>query len=105
MSGKRELLGADVIAERLTQPEWAGWEAGEACLRQTFHFRDFVVAFGWMASVALVAEKIDHHPNWTNVYRTVEVELNTHDAGGVTELDFRLASAMNKLATLHGGSR
>jgi 4a-hydroxytetrahydrobiopterin dehydratase len=50
-----------------------------------------------MASVALVAEKLDHHPDWKNVYKTVDVELNTHDAGGVTEMDFKLARRMNAL--------
>ena len=64
-----------------------------------FCFDDFVAAFGWMASVALVAERLNHHPEWRNVYATVEVELTTHDAGGLTPLDFELAAAMDRLAS------
>ena len=61
-------------------------------------FKDFNQAFGFMTRAALVAEKMDHHPEWFNVYKTVEVTLSTHDAGGVTELDVKLAQAMDKLA-------
>ena len=67
-------------------------------IAKKFVFRDFNEAFGFMARVALVAEKMDHHPEWSNVYKTVEVVLSTHDAGGVTEKDVALAKAMNKLA-------
>jgi 4a-hydroxytetrahydrobiopterin dehydratase len=61
-------------------------------------FRDFNEAFGFMTRAALVAEKLDHHPEWFNVYDKVEVTLATHDAGGVTERDVELAAAMNRLA-------
>ena len=61
-------------------------------------FRDFIEAFGWMTRVALVAERMDHHPEWPNVYSTVEVTLSTHDAGGVTELDVALAQLMDGIA-------
>ena len=61
-------------------------------------FADFNEAFGFMARVALMAEKLDHHPEWSNVYKTVDVTLSTHDAGGVTELDVKLAEAMDKFA-------
>ena len=61
-------------------------------------FKDFNQAFGFMTRAALVAEKMDHHPEWFNVYKTVEVTLSTHDAGGVTELDVKLAEAMDKIA-------
>jgi 4a-hydroxytetrahydrobiopterin dehydratase len=61
-------------------------------------FKDFNAAFGFMTRAALVAEKLDHHPEWSNVYKTVDVTLSTHDAGGVTELDVKLAQAMNALA-------
>ncbi|MCH7707385.1 MAG: 4a-hydroxytetrahydrobiopterin dehydratase, partial [Myxococcales bacterium] len=54
--------------------------------------------FGWMSSVALVAESMNHHPEWRNVYATVEVELTSHDAGGITDRDFKLAKAMDRLA-------
>lgn len=67
-------------------------------IARKFVFKDFNEAFGFMARSALVAEKLDHHPEWSNVYKTVDVTLSTHDAGGLTELDIKLAEAMNKLA-------
>lgn len=75
-----------------------GWEYDGGKLRARFQFPDFNAAFGFMARVALVAEKMDHHPEWSNVYNRVEVTLLTHDADGITERDFRLARAMNELA-------
>jgi 4a-hydroxytetrahydrobiopterin dehydratase len=77
-----------------------GWSAvaGRDAITKTFQFKDFNAAFGFMARVALVAERMDHHPEWKNVYRTVEVTLSTHDAGGVTQLDLRLAGAMEAIA-------
>lgn len=78
--------------------EIPGFSLANGKLARRFEFADFVTAFGWMASVALVAEKLDHHPEWKNVYKTVDVELTTHDAGGVTEMDFKLARRMNQLA-------
>jgi 4a-hydroxytetrahydrobiopterin dehydratase len=82
----------------------AGWgEAdGGKALERTFTFRDFNEAFGFMARAALVAEKSDHHPDWRNVYKTVEVSLSTHDAGGVTARDVALAKAMNEIAAKLG---
>ena len=78
----------------------AGWSevAGRDAITKKFVFKDFNEAFGFMTRAALVAEKMDHHPEWFNVYKTVEVTLSTHDAGGVTELDVKLAEAMNELA-------
>jgi 4a-hydroxytetrahydrobiopterin dehydratase len=78
----------------------AGWKEveGRSAIHRKFTFADFSGAFGWMARVALVAEKLDHHPEWSNVYRTVDVTLSTHDAGGLTALDIRLATEMNRLA-------
>lgn len=68
-------------------------------LKKTFKFKDFVSAFGFMTKVALIAEKMDHHPQWTNVYNTVSFELSTHDAGDVvTEKDQKLAKAIDALA-------
>ena len=67
-------------------------------ISRTFTFGDFNEAFGFMTRAALVAEKLDHHPEWFNVYDKVEVTLATHDAGGVTERDVELAAAMNRLA-------
>jgi len=78
----------------------AGWSEvkGRDAINRTFTFKDFNEAFGFMARAALVAEKLDHHPEWFNVYNKVEVTLATHDAGGVTERDVTLAEAMNRLA-------
>ena len=77
-----------------------GWRevAGRDAITRKFVFKDFNEAFGFMARAALVAEKLDHHPEWSNVYKTVEVTLSTHDAGGLTELDIKLAQTMDKLA-------
>jgi 4a-hydroxytetrahydrobiopterin dehydratase len=77
-----------------------GWAMaqGRDAIAKRFVFRDFNAAFGWMTRVAMVAEKMDHHPEWSNVYRTVEVTLSTHDAGGLTGLDIELAQAMDRLA-------
>ncbi len=69
-------------------------------ISKKFEFRDFNQAFGFMTRVALVAEKMDHHPEWFNVYKKVEVTLSTHDAGGVTELDVKLAEAMDRIASV-----
>ena len=76
---------------------WSLEEDGAAIAR-TFTFRNFSEAFGFMTRVALAAEKLDHHPEWSNVYKTVEVRLTTHDAGGLTSLDFDLARKMDRAA-------
>ncbi len=78
----------------------AGWSEvkGRDAIHKTFTFKDFNAAFGFMTRVALMAEKMDHHPEWSNVYRTVEVTLSTHDAGGLTEKDVALAQFMNSIA-------
>ena len=87
-------------ARRTALAKLAGW--GEVkdrdAISRTFTFRDFNEAFGFMTRAALVAEKLDHHPEWFNVYDKVEVTLATHDAGGVTERDIELAAAMDRLA-------
>jgi 4a-hydroxytetrahydrobiopterin dehydratase len=75
----------------------AGWSLADGKLRREFKFESFVEAFGFMASAALEAEKMNHHPEWSNVYNRVTVELVTHDAKGITELDFRLAEKINAL--------
>src|SRR6201994_3844946 len=84
----------------------SGWAeiAGREAIGRSFVFKDFNEAFGFMSRVALVAEKNDHHPEWRNVYKTVEVVLSTHDAGGVTRLDVELAKAMNAIAAQLGVS-
>jgi 4a-hydroxytetrahydrobiopterin dehydratase len=78
----------------------AGWSEveGRDAIQKRFAFRDFNEAFGFMTRSALVAEKMDHHPEWLNVYNRVEVTLSTHDAGGVTERDVKLAERMNAIA-------
>ena len=81
---------------------WSDVPSREA-IGRTFTFKDFNEAFGFMSRAALVAEKRDHHPEWRNVYKTVEVVLATHDADGVTELDIALAKAMNAIAKLTPG--
>ena len=77
-----------------------GWSEvkGRDAISRTFTFNDFNEAFGFMARAALIAEKLDHHPEWFNVYNKVEVTLATHDAGGVTDRDVKLAEAMDRLA-------
>jgi 4a-hydroxytetrahydrobiopterin dehydratase len=75
-----------------------GWTRKNGKLHRIFTFADFSEAFGFMARVALAAEKLDHHPDWANAWNRVTVNLSTHDAGGLTELDFRLAAEMNRLA-------
>jgi 4a-hydroxytetrahydrobiopterin dehydratase len=75
-----------------------GWELVEGKLAREYRFPDFVEAIGFMVRVAVWAEKLDHHPEWFNVYRTVRVELWTHDVDGITSLDLELAAKMNELA-------
>lgn len=94
------------MAERLTDDQiddalggLTGWSRAGDAIERTFEFTDFVEAFGFMASCALVAESMNHHPEWSNVYRTVDVRLSTHDAGGVTQLDVDLARRMSELAS------
>jgi 4a-hydroxytetrahydrobiopterin dehydratase len=79
-----------------------GWSevSGRDAISKKFVFADFNAAFGFMTRAALVAEKLDHHPEWFNVYKNVEVTLSTHDAGGLTERDIQLAEAMDKIS--HG---
>jgi 4a-hydroxytetrahydrobiopterin dehydratase len=95
---KYDKLDAASIAARLG--ELNGWKTGRegAAIEKKFVFRDFRQAFSFMTECALAAEKLDHHPEWFNVYRTVDVILTTHSAGGVTELDFQLAVLMDLAA-------
>lgn len=75
-----------------------GWTHGGEHLRRTFEFPDFVSAFAFMTRVAFAAERLGHHPDWTNVYSRVDVALSTHDRGGITSLDLELAAAMDLAA-------
>lgn len=94
----REKLGAQAVAEAMAGLE--GWTVAEDGLSigRTFTFKNFSEAFAFMTRSALAAEKLDHHPEWSNVYKTVVVKLKTHDAGGLTALDFELAKRMNRYA-------
>lgn len=89
-------IGAAEALKRL--PGWTAAEGGRDAIRRTFRFKDFNAAFGFMSRVALAAEKLDHHPEWFNVYNRVEATLATHDADGVTELDVTLAKFMDEAA-------
>jgi len=88
-------LPPEEIATRLAL--LPGWTFTDDALRRELVFADFPEAFAFMTRVALAAEKMDHHPDWSNVWNRVSVTLRTHDAGGVTELDFRLADVMQRL--------
>ena len=77
--------------------------AGRDAISRSFQFKDFNAAFGFMTRVALTAEKLDHHPEWFNVWNKVDVTLSTHDAGGLTESDIQLATAMDAFARDFGG--
>ncbi len=78
----------------------AGWQevSGRDAIRKEFKFKDFNAAFGFMGRVALMAERMDHHPEWFNVYNRVEITLSTHDAGGLSERDVALAAFINSVA-------
>ena len=91
-----EKLDITQVDERLANIP--GWSLQDDKLHRDFKFDNFVHAFGFMTSVAMEAEKMDHHPEWSNVYNRVSVDLVTHSAGGITELDFVLAEKMNVLA-------
>ena len=95
-----EKLTGEALDTALAPLLAAGWTRteGRDAIQKTFEFKGFVHAFGFMTSVALVAEKLRHHPEWSNVYNKVDVTLTTHDADGLTELDMKLARRMEALA-------
>jgi len=95
MAKKLDAAARHALAQRL--PQWQ-LVAGRDAIQRTFAFKDFNEAFGFMARTALVAEQMNHHPEWRNVWNRVEVTLSTHDAGGLTELDLTLAEAMDRIA-------
>ena len=90
----------DEAARKSLAARVPGWTTvdGRDAIRKTFSFKDFNAAFGFMTRAALVAEQMNHHPEWFNVWNRVEVTLSTHDAGGLTERDLKLAEAMDKIA-------
>jgi len=102
MAAKNGKLSA---AERkAAMTELKGWKdaLGRDAIHKVFHFVDFNGAFGFMTRVALMADKFDHHPEWSNVYNRVEVTLTTHDSGGVTKKDLQLARAMDRVFDRRG---
>lgn len=98
MTERLELSEIESRLEALNRESDGDWALKEDKLCASFRFRDFVSAFGFMAEVALMAERMNHHPEWFNVYATVDVALTTHDAEGITSLDFELAAAMDRAA-------
>lgn len=92
------------VAETLKAlPDWSAAPGDRPAILRKLVFADFNAAFGFMTRVALLADKMDHHPEWSNVYNRVEVLLTTHDAGGVTELDIRMARFIDEAAKALGG--
>lgn len=92
----RTVLPQNEVEARLRELE--GWRLENGRLLRELEFADFIEAFGFMARIALVAQAMDHHPDWTNVYNRVRIELHTHDAGGITARDFELARRIDELA-------
>jgi 4a-hydroxytetrahydrobiopterin dehydratase len=92
----RERLTDEQLADALQHLD--GWSIDEGRLLRELKFDDFIQAFGFMASVALVAQQMDHHPDWTNVYDRVRIHLHTHDRGGITDRDVELATRIEALA-------
>ena len=90
----------DAAQRKAALDELAGWKMveGRDAITRTLKFADFSEAFGFMTRVALAAEKLDHHPEWSNVWNRVEITLSTHDAGGLTDRDLKLAKIIDKLA-------
>lgn len=96
MTQDNRRLSADEIETAIAALE--GWELVDEKLYRAYSFRDFIGAMGFMVQVAMVAEVLNHHPDWSNRYRTVRVWLETHDVGGISSLDIELATKMNELA-------
>jgi 4a-hydroxytetrahydrobiopterin dehydratase len=90
----RKLETAEIAERMKTLPLWT---LGDDKLHREFAFEGFVAAFGFMTRVALIAERMDHHPEWSNVYNRVSITLNTHDVAGLSERDFKLAHAIDAL--------
>lgn len=97
-----EKLDADTRAAALAQLDGWSHDKDRDAISRKFVFRNFVEAFGFMSQSALIAEKLNHHPEWSNVYKTVLVTLTTHDCDGLSELDIKFAKAMDKMAIVYG---
>lgn len=96
MSDEYQKLSEEQIKQELTKLN--GWTVANGKLTRTFEFKDFNEAFGFMTRVAMEVEKLNHHPEWFNVYNKVKIELVTHDVNGISNYDFRLASIINRIA-------
>ena len=94
MADRKTLLTEDQITEWL--PGVPRWERNDVTLHRELTFRDFTEAFGFLTMVALAAEKLNHHPDWSNSWNKVVIDVTNHDAGGLTEIDFELATAIDK---------
>jgi 4a-hydroxytetrahydrobiopterin dehydratase len=94
----------DKAARKQAMSTLSSWKKtrGRDAIEKTFVFADFNAAFAWMSRVAMMAEKLDHHPEWSNVYKTVKVTLTTHDAGGLSDLDVKMARFMDNTAGAAG---
>jgi 4a-hydroxytetrahydrobiopterin dehydratase len=92
-------MTSEEIDARLATGEFPGWSVIDGKLHKEYAFADFVHAFGFMATAAIAIEKMNHHPEWRNVYNRVTVDLTTHDAGGITVKDFNLASLLDSVAS------
>jgi len=88
----------NIINPKVAVKELDGWTGGDDFITKIFKFKDFVEAFSFMTNIAMIAEKMNHHPEWYNVYNRVDITLTTHDSGGVTEKDISLAKAMEMAA-------
>ncbi len=91
-----KLTGAERTTALNGLPDWT-LVSGRDAIKKSFKFKDFSEAWGFMSRVALLAEKLDHHPEWSNVWNRVEITLSTHDAGGLTQRDIALADAIGRL--------
>jgi len=98
MVTKLETIEIQTALEALNQTSQKPWAIQDEKLSKTFVFKDFIQAFGFMSQVAILAEKQNHHPEWSNVYKTVHIHLTTHEAGGISQRDFDLANA---IANIH----
>lgn len=95
-----EKLSTEERTAALQVLQMSGWahDADRDAIRKTFKFKDFITAWAWMSAIAIIAEKMNHHPEWSNVYSKVVVTLTTHDADGLTQLDLDLARKMDAVA-------
>jgi 4a-hydroxytetrahydrobiopterin dehydratase len=92
---RRRLTGEEI---ELALSQLAGWEVAGGKLHRAYRFRDFIEAWGFLSSAALVIQQMDHHPEWSNVWAEVRVDLVTHDAGGITRMDIELARRLEAIA-------